>query len=365
MGSLTGKMYPPTLILFLLYNVASSVTIPPENAAEFPSPRIVVLGSAGVGKSVFANALLGRPYNYKNPAGDCFEGGKVKAEDAMKGKGRTRVACDQEGYFLGKEIYGNITVVDTPGLGMVSLEEQEATETIVKILKDRVKYVHTFAMLYKENDNRPSHERLAVFRHYSRIFGTAFLKNVIIVATHWRYDETSENERRASYEEEGYENWLDEQKSLSNMTALKYANELRAIYFSAKNFIPERLADLRVKSDENLIKLWEMSKENDPFHCRDIEAVLSENAQQEEDIEGKIQTGQTKMIGLGIGCTVLGIVIGVFVFRYYKQSASKAHYNDDDDDDEDLVQMEGNNETSRLEKNQVETETETETETKQ
>jgi len=282
---------------------------------------------------------------------------------------------------------------------MVSLEEQEATETIVKILKDRVKYVHTFAMLYKENDNRPSHERLAVFRHYSRIFGTAFLKNVIIVATHWRYDETSENERRASYEEEGYENWLDEQKSLSNMTALKYANELRAIYFSAKNFIPERLADLRVKSDENLIKLWEMSKENDPFHCRDIEAVLSENAQQEkeiedlknkvkkldeleqcktdrtectekltkheENIEGKIQTGQTKMIGLGIGCTVLGIVIGVFVFRYYKQSASKAHYNDDDDDDEDLVQMEGNNETSRLEKNQVETETETETETKQ
>jgi len=34
MGSLTWKMYPPTLILFLLCNVASSVEITPENAEK-------------------------------------------------------------------------------------------------------------------------------------------------------------------------------------------------------------------------------------------------------------------------------------------------------------------------------------------
>ena len=61
------------------------------------------------------------------------------------------------------------------------------------------------------------------------------------------------------------------------------------------------------------------------------------------------------MIGLGVGCTVLGIVLGVLTFRYYKLNAS-SNYNDDDE--EDLEQMGGNNETSRLENKQAATETE-------
>ena len=45
---------------------------------RYSSPRIVVLGSAGVGKSVFANALFNRPSDYI-PEGKkkCFEGGLV------------------------------------------------------------------------------------------------------------------------------------------------------------------------------------------------------------------------------------------------------------------------------------------------
>ena len=35
------------------------------NESEYSSPRIVILGSTGVGKSTLGNVLLGRPSNYK------------------------------------------------------------------------------------------------------------------------------------------------------------------------------------------------------------------------------------------------------------------------------------------------------------
>merc|ERR1711902_29791 len=72
-----------------------------------------------------------------------------------------------------------------------------------------------------------------------------------------------------------------------------------------------------------------------------------------------IQTSNTKMIGLGIGCTVLGLILGFLAFRYYKQSTNDVNYNDDDDDDDenDLERGDGNYEAISLENNQSETET--------
>ena len=85
--------------------MASSVEISPENAKtyvqkgyiiklyslqnplcpihvlmfRYVSPRIVVLGEAGVGKSTFANALLNQPGDSTHelyPGGECFQGGE-------------------------------------------------------------------------------------------------------------------------------------------------------------------------------------------------------------------------------------------------------------------------------------------------
>jgi len=278
---------------------------------------------------------------------------------------------------------------------MQNAEELRSTKNIVQKLKE-VEYVHAFAMLYKATDNRKSRDRLEIFNHYTNIFGSGFLKNVIIVATHWGWNEDAEYKRN----ETGMgsqTDWLKHQKNLSQLNELKYADQLEAIYFEPWNLVRDPL--LRHNTYDNLEKLYQWALKKEPFHCLDIEVVLpkylalkNENERlrkenealdeyeqckkdrtecneklkkYEEDIGIKIQTGQTKMIGLGIGCTVLGIVIGVFIFRYYKLNASKVHYNDDDDDEEDLEQMGGNTETSRLENNQTETETETETETKQ
>jgi len=276
---------------------------------------------------------------------------------------------------------------------MQSSEELRSTKNIVQKLKE-VEYVHAFAMLYKEDDDRKTRDRLEIFNHYTNIFGAGFLKNVIIVATHWAWNEDAKFKRKETGIGSKTE-WLEFQKNISEFNELKYADQLEAIYFEPWNAVRDPL--LRHNTYDNLEKLYQWALKKEPFHCLDIEVVLpklakleEENANLrrenkqldefktckderaecfknltkcEEDIGIGIKTSQTKTIGLGIGCTVLGIVIGVFVFRYYKLSASKVHYDDDDDDDddEDLEQMGGNTETSRLENNQAETETETET----
>ena len=65
---------------------------------RYASPRIVVLGAAGVGKSTFANALLnrtGHSLHEDHPDGECFQGGK-----SYNG-GKTTEACEEQEGFHG------------------------------------------------------------------------------------------------------------------------------------------------------------------------------------------------------------------------------------------------------------------------
>jgi len=393
MGSLPWKMYPPTLILFLLCHVASSVEIPPDNAKKYASPRIVVLGAAGVGKSTFANALLNRPgdsLHEDHPDGECFQGGKSYSG------GKTKKACEEQEGFLG-DPDRKITVVDTPGLGMTQKEDSSTARKIVQKLKE-IQYVHAFVMIYKKSDNRVSAERRNVLQHYTAIFGDDYLKNVIFVATFWSY--------RADQRDESL-SWLEEQRRLTEEAlGMNYTKEFqpKAIYFEPMTELDDEGS--REKFRGNLTDLYDWASKQEPFNCIDInyakprlQQALDDLKEKEEalkkkekDIEERdreisehwqcktqlnetkveldvikaemnvgIQTSNTKMIGLGIGCTVLGLILGFLAFRYYKQSTNDANYNDDDDDDDendgDLERGDGNYETISLENNQSETET--------
>merc|ERR1712062_69798 len=96
-----------------------------------------------------------------------------------------------------------------------------------------------------------------------------------------------------------------------------------------------------------------------------IENQLNETLEKLTECHGEngdmLKKSNTEMIGIGLGCTVLGLILGFLAFRYYKLNTNNANYNDDDDTDDenedDLEKGERNNETSLLENNQPETET--------
>lgn len=303
-----------------------------------------MLGAAGVGKSTLANALLGRPKKYKNDEGKpCFEAGKSKIG------GLTRDACANQGHFLGNETLPELTIIDTPGLGMLSQEEEQSIDQIVDTLK-KVEYVHAFAMLFKESDNRLTRERMSVIKLYTKIFGPKFLKNVIVVATWWGYGEDAERARDETTEQ----SWLEDLKEMY-FEGLNYTKNLRAIYYTPTYKLSEEHWD---RSNGELTNLYEWSSKNEPFHCQDIEVVLDDwtKARQEIDIlkkeskekdeklkrldeciqtenrlkitegelescnatkDGHIQTSSMKTIGIGVVFFLLGVFLGGFLYRYY------------------------------------------------
>ena len=96
-----------------------------ENESEYPSPRIVILGATGVGKSSLANVLLGRDRNYQNPGNKgCFHVGSGTVSI-------THATCAQSGQYLG---FGQeVTIIDTPGFGDDLEYEEETIDELVEV----------------------------------------------------------------------------------------------------------------------------------------------------------------------------------------------------------------------------------------
>jgi septin family protein len=130
-------------------------TVRVTNEERFSSPRIVILGATGVGKSSLANVLMGRDKNYNGTGFNdgCFKVVGLNYDDSSV----TKKTCPDQGYYLGNESNPVITVIDTPGFGNDLIEEESTIDGLVNVLKDEIKFVHAFVICFKQQDNRMTH----------------------------------------------------------------------------------------------------------------------------------------------------------------------------------------------------------------
>ena len=222
-------------------------------------------------------------------------------------------------------------------------EEEETITKVVEALRDDVQYVNAFAIVLKSTDNRETRSLRNIINLYKSIFGPKFINNVILVASFWGYSDSHEYDRGDLTEKI----WLEQQKKL--FAGMPGAEKLRAVYYVQRY---ERDDPKQANRFEKEMKtLLEFAEESEPFHCKDIviaqqeiDKLMEENEKllarvKDADIylalnqsyqnikeelrllkeEGPIvTTGASSLLGIALGCTALGLILGVFCVNCYR-----------------------------------------------
>jgi len=379
-----------SVFLSLLLSVSSGVTPPEENLAEFYKPRIVLLGESGVGKSSVALTLLGGydgddQNDYFRDHTNCFKVGKDSSQSI------TKEACQEQGNLFGNTSEPNITVIDTPGWGVSGEVQFDITEKIVDYLSEEIKYVNTFAILLKGSDNKETKQLENTVRLIKSILGKDFVQNVVLIATHWGHFPEDGNEEEKKNWLEAQKNRFEDQPGWEKLRAVYYApleklstpnsdekvrEELRKLvnysdaneYFYCRDIkkaeddistMEKNLKESQNNLTETQEKLEKQEKEleeaknkismkdeiinnqqdiiTDQEECKKNEIKLENCTTQletcEQKIEERLKASTMTMVGVGLGSTVLGVILGFFIFRSFRQAA------DDLEEDEEVSEI--------------------------
>ncbi|XP_023325475.1 translocase of chloroplast 90, chloroplastic [Eurytemora carolleeae] len=193
------------LYIFFYLFIAQTEGRKLPNDDKFPSPRIVILGATGVGKSSLANVLRGR---HKNFDGEGFKSGCFKVQSHLDPV--TKETCPDRGYWLGNSSLPEFTIIDTPGFGDDLVKEEKTIENLVSVLKNDIKYVHLFVIAFKQTDNRMTHALRSMLSLFEKMFGNHFWKNAVLEATHWNYAENSIRLRESAHPKITEDFWTNE-----------------------------------------------------------------------------------------------------------------------------------------------------------
>ena len=251
------------------------------NEEAFASPRIVILGATGVGKSSLANVLRGRDKNYN---GDSFKDGCFKVLGLHNGgKTVTKKTCPDQGPWLGISSNTNFTVIDTPGFGNdIDKEEEAAIDGLIDVLKDEIKFVHAFVIAFKQQDNRMSRSLKSMLKLFQKMFGEQFWQNVILEATHWGYSKQDYKTRKETVPRLTEIYWaIQMNKMLEDEFGVSF--NLSAVYIDT--YFDKSVPRERNAFNKYTKKLWNFASSRTPFECKDIKVALTEIKSLQNDID--------------------------------------------------------------------------------
>jgi len=268
--------------IFLLVRSARGSGLPVYNNEDrYPSPRVVILGATGVGKSSLANVLVGRDKNYN---GRQFSSGCFKVSTGLDSI--TKETCADQGYWLGNTSSTRFTVIDTPGFGDSLLAEEKTIESLVTTLRDEIKYVHVFIIAFKQTDNRMTNSLRSMISLFEKMFGRKFWDNAILEATHWNHGDQAERIRMDHTGQAITQRfWTSEfNRILTKEYSLK--RPLKSVFIDTF-YHPDSEEETRIFQEETQ-KLLNYTLSREAFECKDIEIALTEIQQMQLQIDDHV-----------------------------------------------------------------------------
>jgi len=244
---------------------------------DYPDPRVVIVGATGVGKSSLADALLGCDPR----AGGCM----------FNVCGDTNSCTNQTSIGIGPWLGTgqDYTVVDTPGFGDSSGNDNQYIQEMMDILDNKLGYAHIILLVLEGSTPRFSSGLEDMLKQMSSIFGETWWEYMMIGVSKWPYDQDSIDKRQ---EECDYYGDPSDQCHNEAWFIREFNQQLQERFDLSKNFTfafmdsfsqaGPNLEDIVQQEHwlEETDKLWtEATSKNSTFDFLTIDDVLEQNAE--------------------------------------------------------------------------------------
>jgi len=275
---LSATTMSPNNLFFILYFVAYQPFV--SASTSFAYPRFLILGQTGVGKSSLGNVLAGCKPNDEN----CFFPVCSGMDSCTK---ETKIA---EASYLGDG--AAVTLVDTPGFGDSSGNQDELIVEMVEVLKHTLEEANVTLLCFDYASRFDTGIQEMILEMESLFGRDRFWENVILEITKWAYDPVSIMNRNISGISE--ESALaDINSNLQQMFHLEH--DLPGVFIDSYSVYYPDDQTQQEHFQQYTQELWKFAEEKEAFSFFTIEDILDKyhECQEENDcldgvIDGKL-----------------------------------------------------------------------------